>query len=183
MRSLTTTFFVAALFLILLPFAVSAHASMESLYATSGEYIIDIGYDPITPQVGKRFLIDIALRTESETGPIADYDSVWVRMSRDRATYFATGVAQSAIGPTTLVLMLPESAEGPMTLSLRFEKDGDALAEHTFDLSVLPAETGITTREYVLGGSALSALGIALYLFISRKRYAQPPVRGDILTK
>ena len=182
MRLPLTLSTIAVFVLLAAPLAVSAHASMESLYATSGPYVIDVGYDPVSPQVGKRFLIDIALRTESETGPIVDYDSVWVRMSRDRATYFATGVAQSAIGPTTLVLELPESAEGSMTLSLRFEKGGESLAEHSFDLVVLPPDTSVSVREYMLGGIALTALAAVLYLGLARKRYAQAMVHDDILT-
>jgi len=164
---------LAALFLLISPITVSAHASMESLYATTSGYLIDIGYDPAQPQVGSRLLLDIALReaTESgESGPIADFDSVWVRMSRERATYFASGIAQSSIGPTTLVMSLPEAAEGPMTLSLRFEKDGEPIAEHEFDLAVAPAPQPWTMREYALGGALACALACIAFL---ARRYAQ----------
>ncbi len=166
--------------ILLLPLSVSAHASMESLYAKNDAGIlIDVGYDPAPPQVGQRFLLDIALREGEETGPMVDYDSAWVRMSRDRTTYFASGIAESSIGPTTLVLTLPPVAEGEMTLSLRFEKDGEAVAEHAFTLTVLPPENELTTQDYALMG-AVGGLVIALML-MARMRYTQGKNRGAIL--
>jgi hypothetical protein len=156
-----------------LPGIVSAHASMASLYATSGPYLIDVGYDPEEPQVGRRFLIDISLRDGGETAPEVEYDSVWVRMSRDRATYLATGVADSSMGPTTMVLTLPEESEGQMTLSLRFEKDGETLAEDSFTLPVAPRERSFFDYWYMIGAASF-IVGLVLALIGVRvKRYTQ----------
>lgn len=168
--------------LLLMPASASAHASMASLYATSGPHLIDVGYDPEFPKVGQRFLIDIALREGSETGPVVDFDSVWVRMSQERKTYFASGIAQSLLGPTTMVITLPEAAEGPMTLSMRFEKDGEAIAEHDFEgLVVAPAPDPFSTREYMMLATLIALF--AVITFMVARRYAQAGERDAILKR
>jgi len=164
---------LTAAFFLLIPGFVSAHASMASLYATSGPHLIDVGYDPESPQVGKRFLIDVALRAGSETAPEVEYDSVWVRMSRERATYLATGVMNSSMGPTTLVITLPEEAEGTMTLAMRFEKDGVTVAEHNFELPVAPRERSLFENMYLIGGASLLAGLILAFIAVRIRRYTQ----------
>lgn len=161
--------FLVALVL-LLPFSASAHGDGSSFEQDVGQYFIDIGYEPAAPRAGERLLLDLALY-DSQKFP-ADFTNAWVRMSQGSTTLLATAIHKAAVGPTTLLTLLPSSSED-LSIYVRFERAGreEPLAEWTFATPVTPGEKE-SLSPFLLFTGALCAglLALCSYLLIRTRR-------------
>lgn len=166
----------AAFSAFLFPALLFAHGMGASLEAVVGEYTIDIGYDPREVRAGERVLFDFSL-LEKELP--AEFDRVWVRMKSGDVTYLATGVGKAAIGPTTLLLVLPEEAAGTLQLLARFEREGIPVVEKDFSVDVLPASQEWPWALIIAAFGAGFAGGAGL-LYISRKYGIVRAIKGDV---
>lgn len=158
------TAILAGLGLFFAPLFLYAHSTGVSFEKVVGAYKVDIGYDPVSPQVGIAERFDFELLTN--TGEEADFGDIWVRIMQGNTTIFASGIHRPYIGKATLLFTFP--GPGTYTISARFEKNENMLAETSFDLPVSAASGG-TTVPYaaVLGfaaGILLGALGVFLYV-------------------
>ncbi|MDP2735893.1 MAG: hypothetical protein Q8P12_06845, partial [bacterium] len=118
------------------PFLVSAHGVGGTLETVVEGYLVDIGYQPANPRAGIPVAYDFLL-TDSATGRPAEFDFMWVRVSKGKNTVLATGIAKAEFGPTTLVYTYPEGGDD-YEIAVRFEGAEATLAEATF--SNLPVE-------------------------------------------
>lgn len=121
-----------------MPQVLFAHGEGVSLEKTVTGGYIDIGYDPDPFLAGGKLLLNFDLLQE-KGGTRIPFDRVWVRMHKNNVTYLATGISRATLGPTTLVMQLPEVAAGDITISVRFEKGDGVLAEADFSIHVQAA--------------------------------------------
>lgn len=160
---------------ILIPGSVIAHGSETSFEAQMEKGIIDIGYSPETFQAGEKIVLEFDMRTQAlPNGERIDFDRVWVRMRNGENTYFASGIAKSVIGPTTLSLTLPHEAAGKMTLTVRFEKEEVSIGEAEFEVDIKEAKIAHDYREclpQVLGGLLLPFIVVFTYQTMRRKLF------------
>lgn len=162
-----------------LPFFVSAHGTGVSYEETSGEYIVDIGYDPEFPQPEDRMVFDFGLFTDAKKVP-AEFEYVWVRIEHERRTLLATGVRRADLGPTSLLLALPRDISGELVIHARYQKGDDTLADVSFTLPI--AQPPVSFMDYIvpvgagLAGALVTLAGVGMYMFV-RKRGA--PIRED----
>lgn len=150
------------------PFLVSAHGTGASFEQDAGTYRVDIGYEPEELRAGDTLLLNFNLLT-SEGRP-ANFSSVWVRIEEGSESILATGVAKPAVGPATLLLTLPTSAE--FTLHVRFERGETVLAEASFPFTVAPGEESRSNNDvgqWVFGGLAGLILGMLGTLLLGRR--------------
>ena len=107
---------------------VGAHADGKSFEArdASGNSI-DISYSDES-RAGESTVFDFSLRDKK--GESLLYDHIWVRISKDSATYLATGLARAPLGKTVLTYRFSEA--GTYDMEVRFDKGGATLSEHTF---------------------------------------------------
>lgn len=125
------TISLVLLAVILLPQIVGAHADGKSFEAKDeAGNSIDIGYSEL-PSTGESTTFDFSAR-DAEKNAIS-FDQIWVRVSKDSATYVATGLAKAPIGKTVLTYRFPEA--GSYDMEVRFERAGVSVAEHTFVLT------------------------------------------------
>lgn len=125
-----------AVFVLIPAVPISAHTSGASLEAESGEYLIDIGYEPGDMYVGGRMVLDIELNDLDRK--LTDFSRVWLRVARDKETLLATGVGKADLGPTTFMIRIPQEWEGDIMLHVRYEREGDGIATASFPLTVAP---------------------------------------------
>lgn len=130
--------------------AALAHGTGISYEEDVGEYRVDIGYDPEVFTAGERILLDISLFTQGTTDERAAYDSVWVRVTEGRQTYLATGVHHAQTGPSTVLLVLPESVGEQVEVHARFERSGETLADVSFPISVNPPRGSLEVLPWLL---------------------------------
>lgn len=139
------------------PQVLYAHNSGASLEKSVPPYIVDIGYDPVSPVAGDRLLFDFTLvDAASSTIP---FDYAWVRIEKDKRTILATGIAKAEYGPTSLLYAIPDDLSGEVRLFVRYQRDNESLAEADFTMMIAPKETPITA--YVPLGAA-TVLGCLL---------------------
>lgn len=115
-----------------------AHGTGFSYEEEVGEYRVDVGYDPEVFTAGERILLDLSLFKKGTTDERMAYDSAWVRVTEGRQTYLATGVHHADTGPSTVLLVLPESVGAQVEIHARFEKDGESIADISFPIQVNP---------------------------------------------
>lgn len=132
-------YFIASLIVfsaVLLPQIAEAHADGKSLEAEDeAGNSIDIGYSEL-PVAGESVTFGFSAR-DAEKNAIS-FDQIWVRISKDSATYVATGLAKAPIGKTVLTYRFPET--GSYAIEVRFERAGESVAEHTFILTASASE-------------------------------------------
>ena len=148
---------------IIVPLVAFAHGDGASFERQVGDYIVDVGYEPENPQVGERLLLDLNILNADESPQ--DFTSVWVRLEEGGGSVLATGVAKSAVGPTTLLMKMPSAGE--FTLYARFELSGTVLAEASFSLSVGEGEQSSSGNSdnwllSALAGLIVGAAGVYL---------------------
>lgn len=131
--------FALALMLILLPAFALGHGFGASLEATSQGLRIDVGYDPAEPVAGQRVVFDFELYENELKENSISYDRVWARLHAGSDTLLATGVGKSDLGPTTLLMRLPNPVPEGLQMTVRYEKEGNTVAEHEFPFPVRPA--------------------------------------------
>jgi hypothetical protein len=122
-----------------LPLCTSAHGLGLSWERQVGDHTVDIGYDPV-PMEDTRLLLDFELWGDTEKTIAVEYDRIWVRMQIAGQTIFATGIGKAPLGPTTLLLLLPQGLSGEAEILVRYEKEGAVIAEALFPMTVAPME-------------------------------------------
>lgn len=149
-----------AAFLGFTPLLLSAHGFGGSLEVNTGEYLVDVGYQPITPSAGAPVSYDFLL-AEAKTGRPVEFESVWVRIAKGKSTVFATGIKKAELGPTTLVYTYPGGGQD-YELSVRYEGPEGTLAEASFsNLQVGGSSSGGGSSAFSLG-SILIGIGIGI---------------------
>lgn len=157
----------------LIPFCVFAHSSGTSYEADVGEYHVDVGYDPPEIYSGDRIVFDFGTFTTIERDPV-EFDYVWVRIRDAERTLLATGIAKAEFGPTSLLFVLPDDVVGELTVSVRYQQDGETLAETEFPLTVFSNKSLfqipflLSLAAAGIGGAGLSA-GISFILMRKRR--------------
>jgi hypothetical protein len=137
--SISISILISFCFAVLLSGSLYAHGTGESLEKIVGEYNVDIGYDPVMLEAASPSFFDFDLVTE-ETGERAEFTDIWVRIVESKQTIFATGVHKPSLDNTTMVYTFPEGGE--YEFKVRFQNDGEALAEASFPLTIEKATTG-----------------------------------------
>lgn len=161
---------VLGAFHVVFPEVLYAHNSGASLEKSVPPYIVDIGYDPVSPVAGDRLLFDFTLVDTASTSIPFDY--VWVRIEKDKRTILATGITKAEYGPTSLLFAIPDDLSGELKLFARYQRDDDALAEADFTMMVAPKKTPISA--YVPLGVATvvgCVLGIGATGVLMRRRF------------
>lgn len=154
------------------PAFVGAHASGASFEEQVGAYMIDIGYDPISPTGGDRLVFDFG--TFTKNGAPADFDHVWVRIEYESRTILATGIARADFGPTSLLFGLPSDAEGEVRVHARYQKVDETFVEVEFPISVLRSkESERESQRRLLTGGLLTILGAAVSFGVVRYWYGK----------
>lgn len=161
--------FALALLLIALPALSLAHGSGVSLEATVDGKVIDVGYDPEVLVAGERVVFDFTLYDETKTTEIP-FDRAWVRVEGDGAVLLSTGVGKAYIGPSTLLMHLPNPVPHATKLHVRFEEKGKPLASTSFDLAIQPAETPLIHPLSALMAGIVTGAGIVGALWAARSR-------------
>lgn len=155
--------------LLLSPVVIHAHNSGASLEKLVPPYIVDIGYDPVSPVAGDRLLFDFTLVDTASTSIPFDY--VWVRIEKDSRTILATGITKATYGPTSLLYAIPDDLSGELKLFARYQKGDDSLAEADFILAVAPKEVPITAYvPLVVAAITGCAFGLAALWVYTRRR-------------
>ncbi len=153
---------------VLAPQHVLAHSLGASFEATSSPYRVDVGYDPVDFLAGDASRFDFDLREES--GPITDYDYVWVRITKEKKTLFATGIERQTLGPTTLVYTF--DTPGDYVLHVSYRQGADVMAEASFPFTVLLSDSGpAIPADALMGfgiGAVLSIAAASLWLRLRR---------------
>lgn len=117
---------------------VRAHGDGASFEKVVGGVFIDIGYSPEEIIAGTPVPFDFAI-LDPETGAEISYSDIWVRVARERESFFAGGIHRSEIGATTMLFQFPHA--GTYALSVRFQSGGETVAEAAFEVPVL-SESG-----------------------------------------
>lgn len=152
--------------LAVLPAYAYAHGDGASFEKQSGEYLIDIGYDPAPPVAGEATLFDFSLLRIAD-GSEVPYSHVWVRILDERKTVLASGVHAQEVGATTLLFVFPE--DKTYTLESSFRTERGEIASASFSVPVSPkSDTPITEAPWFLPllfflGVCSGVLGIALW--------------------
>ena len=118
----------------------SAHTTGVSLEKDLGTYRVDIGYKPAPLVSGDRAVFDFNLKQLPNLDSVS-FDYVWVRVEYNKQTLLATGVARADIGPTSLLIALPNTIKDAIVLNVRYQKGENALAETEFTVPITPQNT------------------------------------------
>lgn len=127
---------LVALVVAAVPLALSAHGTGASIEREVGEYVIDIEYDPAEPVAGDTVRLNLDLYKRD--GVTAPFDRVWLRIGREDEIIFAGGIARALFGGNDATVRVTEA--GPHALTVRFEKEGEPIAELETEIAVAPGE-------------------------------------------
>lgn len=148
------------------PVVSFAHGDGASFEKQSGEYLIDIGYDPAPPVAGEATLFDFSLIRLAD-GNEVPYSHVWVRILDERKTVLASGLHWQEVGATTLLFAFPE--DKTYTLESSFRTERGEIASASFSVPVSPkSDTRVTEEPWFLPllfflGVCSGVLGISLW--------------------
>lgn len=154
--ALSGVLIVVSVWYVAYPHVLFAHNSGASLEKSVPPYIVDIGYDPVSPVAGDRLLFDFTLVDTASTSIPFDY--VWVRIEKEKRTILATGIAKAAYGPTSLLYAIPEDLSGELQLFVRYQRGDESLAEADFIMSIAPKETPLTDYIPIVGAIVLGCV-------------------------
>lgn len=158
--------FVLAAACLALPLMLYAHSEGASFEKQTGDYLIDIGYDPAPPEAGRAALFDFGLTRISNNTP-APYDHVWVRVRDAESTLFASGIYHQGSGPTTLLYTFPK--EGTYTLETSYRGARGEIASASFSVPVTPeaaeplSQAPWFTPALFFAGVCVGVLGLMFY--------------------
>lgn len=164
--SRTGAVLIAGSILFSLPLIAEGHTAGASLEAESGNYLVDIGYDPEPLEAGTSALFDFSLLSRESQKVVVPYSHVWVRIRDAEGGIFASGIHRQAVGATTLLYVFPK--EGVYTLEASFRGEDGEVAEASFEVSVLPnssqpfSESILFAPLMMLLGALFGAAGLSL---------------------
>jgi hypothetical protein len=161
---------LAACLLALSPAPLSAHGINFLKEAVNG-YLVDVGYNVIIITPGSPVVFDFLLWDEEET-QTKEVSNVWARIEdRNGRSHLNVNVGQPVFGRLALLYAFPSA--GAYTLEVRYERDGEVLAEASFPLTVEAsggsAGTG-DSSDFFVGGIFGLLAGGALAYFVLRRR-------------
>lgn len=159
------------IFALLLTFMITgsyAHGTDGELIKESNGYTIDIGYEPEIIYAGETVSFDFLLKKDTLKEEFTD---VWVRITQDSKSIFATGIHNQDFGGTTLLYEFEK--EGNYVLHVRYQKDGESITEAEFPITVTPSESQIEPNSpkpiaFIIGILFAFILGTALGIIIGR---------------
>lgn len=126
-------FFCAGIFLLIFPIVLYAHGTGASLEKQIGAYTVDVGYSPPLIEVDDPVRFDFNLIKSDDRADVA-FTDIWVRIEERNSVVFAGGIHKARLGETGMSYVFP--GEGEYTLFVRFQNEGDSLAETSFPLIV-----------------------------------------------
>jgi hypothetical protein len=136
---------ISIVMILSLPFFVFGHGDGESLEKEVDGYLIDIGYN--TPEfiAGSSVVFEFDISKEEES---IDFDDVWVRISEDNKTIFASGINNAEFGGARMTYSFPY--EGAYEFSVRFQNGSESIAEAVFPIEVLPNSDKEGSQNWIL---------------------------------
>jgi len=148
---------------------VHAHGTGASFEKQTEGGLVDIGYNVESFSENESTVFEYGLRAESG-GDVLSFTDVWVRITDDSSTVFATGVHNARLGGALMTYKFPHAGE--YELSVRFQNDGENIAEASFPLTVASGEgSEKDILVYVFIGFLLGAvIGIASLVVVRRSR-------------
>lgn len=155
-----------AVFLFTLPFIAFGHGFGQSYEEVVDGYQVDIAYDPPTIASGESMRLDFAIYDEKSGVPI-EFSDVWLRIEKEKRTVFASGIHRPEFGPIGVLYTFPE--EGIYTVSVRFQRDEEALTEVTFPLEILKGEGSSFGNTLFLSLLSFFLGGLLAFLFVRNK--------------
>jgi len=166
---------------------VFAHSTGQSVNQKSGDYLVDIGYDSITPNpvAGEPTLFDLKLfKNSDEVG----FSEVIVDIGlKPEPIIFYGSIKTKPEGPNTWIFTFPKS--GDYNFRVRYKNEDKTLAEANFSLEVLKAEyeeTVVTSGSdktiynwmHFGQGASAGILGVALvggvYALLKKRKITNP---------
>ena len=149
MKRMNYVFFVSFILLCVIGInGAYAHGSGVTLDQVVGDYVVSLDYNATTGIYAgslTQFAFELFSKDRSQK---IDFTDIWVHLasvdeSRFNPTVFSGGITGSALTRSGMAFTFP--ASGSYTLSLRYEKGDEVLAEVAFPLDVLPGED--TTKQ------------------------------------
>ena len=144
-----------------------AHGSGLTLESVVDGGFIDIGVSATELTNDNSVVFDFGLY-DTEGGEPQAFTDVWVRLVRDDATVFASGIYNARLGGALMTYHFPYA--GDYELIARFQNDGTAIATGTFDLTV--ADTRSSTHDgwaYAIAGAVGAVFALVLSRIIRRR--------------
>ncbi len=151
------------LLLLLLPLLTFAHGDSPSLEAEVGKYLIDIGYEALSP--GEPVTFDLDLYETEPSMTYAAFASVDVRVSREGAEIQAGSVENDGVHVPVFTVLFPEP--GGYDVDVRYlDADAALIVARTFHLEVPSASRAILREGFMSLSYVIAALLLALSLGI-----------------
>lgn len=145
---------------------VSGHGAGASFEEVVGAYAVDVGYDTPTFMEEETTAFDFAL-FDNATKDEVSFTDAWVVIEHENHTLFATGIKKSEFGRTTLLYTFPLS--GNLSMSVRFQNNGEEIVEAVFPLLVEAApKPGGNSSQSIIAGIIGLLIGLAVS-FIFKK--------------
>ena len=151
----------AGICVFLIPGVTSAHPTGASFNKIVGPYLIDIGYNPVYPEINTREAFDFRLWQATSTTNIVTFSDVFIQIKKDDTILLSTTSKQEDIFYPTLVFTPPVA--GRLSMYVRYELNGKEITETTMPLNVVDPNdmSGLLESVLILMGVFLP--GLALY--------------------
>lgn len=145
---------------------VHAHGAGAEITDSVNGYIVDIGLSSEGFTAGDLSRFDFVLIDE-ETGEEVPFSDVWVRINQGREVFLATGIHRPELGQTGISYAFPSAGE--YQVNIRYQRDGETLAEYTFPVTVTGSSEGGSPLgdKRVLGillGTVVIGLGAGFFI-------------------
>ena len=118
------------------PTYAGAHGAGASWEASSGPYVVDIGYDTQNFDTESSIRFDFAVWADGTKTVSADFGQVWVRVVGKTDTQLAVGLIRQSVGPTTLLYRFQVPGEYSFNASFR-DAEGKEIAAAVFPFTVV----------------------------------------------
>lgn len=161
-------YIVICFLFVLSPLLLQAHAGVASFEATSGKYVIDVGYNPEKFSVDQPIQFDFNL-VDGTTGLPTEYTDLWVTITSGNPV-FSAGIPLAEYGITGL--LFTPSRLGEYEMVVRFQDGEQLLAQSKFPFTVAPSTTAGGSSAGSLAGIGIAGLliGLILGLFVFKKK-------------
>lgn len=130
--------------LFILPGLIFSHGSGISIEATVDGYLLDIGLSEEVITNAEPVRIDFSLFDESTSDPV-NFSDIWLRINQEGKVFFAGGVSKPQFGLTGVSYMFLDAGE--YTINVRYQKNGKAIVEHSFMVTVSDVSTKSDTEQ------------------------------------
>ena len=148
----------------------SAHSTGQSFEKTVNGYVIDVGFDAVDLVAGEPVRFDAVLWSQDRS-EMPDFTDVWVRLVPvESGIVFAGNIHRPVFGSTGMTYVFPKG--GDYELTVRFQTDGEQIAEASFPLSVGDdaSNTSGSRQDALMGIFIGIFIGSITVWFLKRKR-------------